>query len=246
MTDLTDRTIREIAVEMPATTRVFEELKIDYCCGGNKNFLEACEAANLSPDIVKNKITDALKDSDKTSIDDLTHQISPAKLIDLIIEKHHTFAQKEITRLIPLMDKVAGKHGEHHPELLSIQKTFTDLCNDLMPHMQKEEVVLFPYIKNIEASEITNQPASRPPFGTVQNPVRMMQGEHDTAGDFLKQIRKLTNDYKLPEAACPSFQSLYFGLEELERDLHQHIHLENNILFPLAIELEEKVLAAAV
>ena len=238
--ELTNKTIREIALEMPATTRVFQELKIDFCCGGHKNFKEACDNANISPDIVKEKISTVLRDMSEEPKNDFGKEVSPAKLIDFIVEKHHKFTRDEIHRLTPLMDKVARKHGDLHPELLEVHKAFTGLCEDLMPHMQKEEFVLFPYIKNLQVAEITNQSAPSPPFGTVKNPIRMMSMEHDAAGDFLKEIRKLTSDFTVPEGACPSYKALYFGLEEFEKDLHRHIHLENNVLFPLAIEMEDK------
>ncbi len=238
--ELAQKTIREIALEMPATTRVFEELKIDYCCGGNKNFKEACETANVSPRIVEEKISAVLSDKNERSENDFTDQVSPNKLIDFIVAKHHAFTRDEITRLLPLMDKVARKHGQLHPELLEVKKAFDHLCEDLLPHMHKEELVLFPHIKKLEASEIADLPVPNAPFGTIQNPIRMMNMEHEVAGDLLKAIRKFANDFVPPEDGCPSYKALYFGLEELEKDLHRHIHLENNILFPLAVEMEDR------
>lgn len=245
MMELANKTIREIALEMPATTKVFQELKIDFCCGGQKNFKDACNNANISPDIVEEKISMMLKDLGEEAKTDFGDEVSPAKLIDFIVEKHHKFTRDEIIRLTPLMDKVARKHSELHPELLEVHKAFTGLCEDLMPHMQKEEFVLFPHIKNLQVAEISNQPAPIPPFGTVNNPIRMMSMEHDTAGDLLKQMRKWSNDFDVPEGACPSYKALYFALEELEKDLHRHIHLENNILFPLAIKMEGKPLGVS-
>ncbi len=242
--DLTNKTIREIALEMPQTTKIFEELKIDYCCGGNKNLNEACESANVSAEVVAEKIS-ALSAAEGNSESDFSDQISPSKLIDSIVEKHHVFTRDEFKRLTPLLEKVVGKHAEKHPELNDVKAIFVELSNDLIPHMQKEEMVLFPYIKNLEVSELTGQSVSPPPFGTVQNPIRMMQYEHDNAGDILKRMREQTNDYSTPEGACPSFKALYFGLEELEKDLHHHIHLENNILFPKAVTIEANGVEAA-
>ena len=243
MMELTDKTIREIAVEAPATTRVFEELKIDYCCGGNIKFKDACENANISPNIVEEKISAVLLNLSQEPTHDFGQEASPAKLIDYIVGEHHTFTKNEIERLFPLMNKVASKHGDRHPELLDVQKAFDGLCRDLIPHMQKEEGVLFPYIRDLQVAEITKVSIPGPPFGTVQNPIRMMNMEHDAAGVMLKEIRTLTTDFAAPDDACPSYKALYFGLEELEKDLHRHIHLENNILFPLAIEMEEKSIA---
>lgn len=242
--ELTNKTIREIAVEMPATTKVFQELKIDFCCGGHKGFKEACENANISPELVEEKISNVLKNMEAQPQDYFGEQTSPSKLIDYIVEKHHRFTEDETTRLTPLMEKVARKHGQHHPELHEVQKAFAGLCEDLLPHMEKEEFILFPYIKTLQIAEINNTSAPTPHFGTVKNPIRMMSVEHDAAGDFLKAIRTASKDFVVPEGACPSYRALYFGLEELEKDLHRHIHLENNMLFPLAIEMEEKSLEA--
>jgi regulator of cell morphogenesis and NO signaling len=238
MFEIKNKTIREIALEMPATTRVFEELKIDYCCGGNKNFKEACKTADVSPEVVEERIMSLLENKDTASDHDFGAYVSPAKLIDLIVGKHHQFTTTELERLAPLMDKVVRKHGEMHPELKDVQIAFRELADDLIPHLKKEEVVLFPYIKSLEMGEIGGLAVPRPAFGTVQNPIRMMSMEHDAVGGILKKLRRLTNQFTAPEGACPSYKALYFGLEALEKDLHQHIHLENNILFPLAIEME--------
>jgi regulator of cell morphogenesis and NO signaling len=238
--DLTNKTIREIVLEMPLSTRVFEELKIDYCCGGEKKFSEACEIANVSQETVIDKILAQTNvDPDDIQTNQFIEQMSPAKLIDLIVEKHHSFTKTEIERLRSLAEKVVIKHGELHPELLDLKNVFVSLSDDLIQHMQKEEAILFPFVKQLQVAEITNESAPRAPFGTVKDFIRMMKSEHDTAGDYLKRIRSLTNDFVAPEDACPSFKALYFGLHELQKDLHRHIHLENNILFPLAEGLED-------
>jgi regulator of cell morphogenesis and NO signaling len=163
-------------------------------------------------------------------------------LIDYILETHHVFTKSEISRLTALMDKVCGKHGAHRFKLFALQKSFAALCDDLKLHMRREETVLFPFIKHLEMSDANNLSSARPPFQTVKNPVRAMMTVHDAAEDELRKMREITKDYAVPEGACPSFQALYSGLEELEKDLHLHIHLENNLLFPQAIKLEEKVI----
>ncbi|MCW5960712.1 MAG: iron-sulfur cluster repair di-iron protein [Pyrinomonadaceae bacterium] len=235
-----NKTIREIALESPGTTRVFEELKIDYCCGGSVNFKDACEKANVSPGDVAARINEIISSSVASAGDGFSEHTSPSKLIKYIVDKHHVFSKAEIERLTPLMEKVAYKHGGSHPELLQLKDLFYELNEELLPHMQKEENVLFPYIRNLEVSELTNTAMPRPPFGTVQNPIRMMNAEHESAGAILHKMRDLTDDYTAPADACPSFRALYFGLEEHEKDLHRHIHLENNILFPMALEMEIK------
>ena len=239
MQNFITKTIREIAIEAPATTRVFEEFKIDFCCGGGYSFYDACRKAGVKPELVSRKINQVLKDNQEF---DAPETKSVSALIDYILEKHHVFTKAEITRLSALMEKVRRKHGEAHPELFFLENEFSALCSDLMPHMRKEETVLFPFIKNLEMTLINNLSSPHPHFGTVKNPVRMMMIEHDTAGEILRKMREITKDYAVPETACPSFRALYFGLEELEKDLHRHIHLENNILFPEAVKLEQKVI----
>jgi regulator of cell morphogenesis and NO signaling len=239
MNEIMTKTVREIAVEMPVTTRIFEQFKIDYCCGGARLFDDACQAVGVAPEIVSQKINEALLNQTQTA--DAPEAKNLSDLIEHILDKHHVFTKSEISRLAPLMEKVCRKHGEHHEELIALENEFRALCHDLAPHMQKEETVLFPYIKRLESLAEKNLSAPLPPFGTVKNPVRMMMLEHDTAGDILRRMRAVTSDYAVPENACPSYRALYFGLEELEKDLHQHIHLENNVLFPRAVELEEKV-----
>jgi regulator of cell morphogenesis and NO signaling len=141
------------------------------------------------------------------------------------------------------MEKVARKHGDAHPELFEIQEKLNVLNDELLPHMAKEEMILFPYIKELDNATARGRIPAPPHFGTVRTPVRMMMFEHDAAGDLLRRMRSLSSDYTVPEGACPSFAALYAGLEDLEKDLHRHIHLENNLLFEQAIQLEGKQLA---
>jgi len=237
MEQLTQKTIREIALAAPATVRVFEELKIDYCCGGRRSISEACAAAGVAPDVLERRIDEILVKGEAGS-EDAEELRSPTKLIDHIETTHHVFTRAEIERLMPLMAKVAVRHGEHHPELRQLESIFTALADSLLPHMMKEENVLFPFIKRLDMCSENGLPVPLAPFGSVQNPVRMMMADHDTDGDRLAQMRAITHDYQLPNDACPSFTALFAGLQDLERDLHRHIHLENNVLFPAALELE--------
>jgi regulator of cell morphogenesis and NO signaling len=235
MHEFTDKTIREIALEAPLTTRIFEEFKIDFCCGGRVPFTDACRNAGVDPFIVATKLEKVLDEKPDASA---AEEKGPRELIAHIVDTHHAFTRSEIDRLRPLAAKVAGKHGENHPELTQVRDVFDELAAELLPHMQKEEMVLFPYIERLTIAAEKGLPAPLPHFGTVQNPVRMMMFEHDRAGDLLRQLRNLSNEYSAPADACPSYKGLYAGLEDLERDLHRHIHLENNVLFPRAVELE--------
>jgi regulator of cell morphogenesis and NO signaling len=240
MNNITTKTVREIALEMPLTTKVFENHKIDYCCGGHKFFLDACKTAGADAENVLRELSVYLESPAETELD-WVKTASLNRLIEYIVEKHHTYTRDEIKNLSPLMAKVAGKHGEHHTELYVLEELFGELCSDLAPHLLKEEQVLFPYISELENFKVKNGKVPVSCFGTVRNPVGMMMREHDTAGEILRSMREVSRDYEIPEGACPSYTALLTRLEAFEKDLHQHIHLENNILFPKAIELENEI-----
>lgn len=244
MQTFTTKTIREIALEAPQTTRVFEEFKIDYCCGGNKLLAVACQDAGSDPQLVAERIEAALKDQNGQEEFHWVGKACASQLIDYIVTKHHLFTVQEIERLFPLMEKVWTRHGDHHPELLELRNVFTALTDSLVPHMRKEESVLFPYIQMLQSSRTDNVPANPPHFGTVENPIRMMVADHEADGERLRKMREISRDYTLPDGACPSFTTLYAGLQDLETDLHRHIHLENNVLFPSAVDLELKSVVA--
>lgn len=242
MQNLQTKTVREIALEMPVTTRVFEEFKIDYCCHGNTLFDEACLNVGASPDAVMKKIDDVMDVSKNSEFDSFAN-MPLTNLIDHILDKHHVYTKDEMRQLTPLMAKVTSRHSEHNPYLFELKELFQAVCDDLEPHMMKEEMVLFPYIQKLDYSYSNKLRASFPPFGTVQHPINMMEIEHEEVGELLSKMRMVSNDYSLPDGACPSFTALYHRLAEFERDLHQHIHLENNVLFPRAIELEQMAFA---
>lgn len=236
MESLDNRTVRELASATSGAARVFEKFGIDYCCGGERSLGQACSAAKVNLQEVVEALERPLPQSDK-------RDWQKALLADLathIVEKHHQYVRQEIQRLTPLTAKVANVHGETHPELEDIQSSFHALAEELTTHLMKEERMLFPYIVQLELAANSGGSPAPSPFGTVKNPVRMMMMEHDSAGELLRSMREASNNYSLPGDACMSFQMLYRALEEFETDLHQHIHLENDILFPRAIELETK------
>ena len=239
MSTTAEKTVRELALENPAATRVFEKLGIDYCCGGNKSLEEACRTVNLPMD----EVLDSLKMAEQSARAVQKDRNSPTELLaDLIAHiknTHHKYTREEMARLGPLFDKVCSVHGNNHPELLQVRASFQGLTQELTMHMMKEEMVLFPYIVRMEESVIQKEPVLPPPFGTVQNPVSMMEHEHDSAGNALRAMREASCGYAAPGDACISFQTLYKALADFEADLHQHIHLENNILFPRAIAMEK-------
>jgi len=232
------KTVRELALEFPNATRVFEKLGIDYCCGGNKSLEEACATANLSADEILDSLEMA-EQSSRANQKERDWQAEPlAEVIAHINNTHHKYTRAEIARLGPLFDKVCSVHGKNHAELEHIRDSFRGLAQELTTHMMKEEMVLFPYIVRMEEAVIQREPVLPPPFGSVQNPVAMMMHEHDSAGEALRAMRQASAGYTSPGDACVSYQTLYKVLADFEADLHQHIHLENNILFPRAAKLE--------
>lgn len=239
MQTLEQQKVRDLASTKPGAARIFEKFGIDYCCGGDKSLAEACSAAKIelaqvTGELEKTQTSSAERDWQKASLQELTRYIA---------KKHHGFVRQEIGRLLPLIAKVIEVHGNKHPELKQIQTSFQSLAEELTLHLMKEERMLFPYIEDLEAAANRGGRATPPMFGTVQNPVRMMMMEHDSAGELLRDMRQATNAYTLPDDACMSFRTLYSALQEFEADLHQHIHLENNILFPRAIALESRQVA---
>ena len=234
-----ETTVREVAVKMPESTRIFEKFKIDYCCGGNQSLTTACASAGIDVQDVMEMLGGMTESKSQDSVD--FRNASVAQLVEHIVNTHHVFTKSEMDRLEALTEKVIKAHGENHPELIQLRETFRALCMDLKPHMFKEEQVLFPYMMAMTQAAEHNRPGPFAPFGTVNNPVRMMMREHDVAGQLLRELRALTSDYAVPPDACISYQTLFAALVNFEKDLHQHIHLENNILFPKALELERTV-----
>jgi regulator of cell morphogenesis and NO signaling len=238
MSVTTEKTVRDLVQEFPSATRVFEKLGIDYCCGGKRPLEEACNAANLSVAQVLDSL-EAAEKAAQISPDARDWQTEPlAELVAHISNTHHKYTREEMSRLGPLFAKVCSVHGKNHPELNNMRAVFHGLAQELTMHMMKEEKMLFPYIVRMEEAVIQKEPILPPPFGSVQNPVTMMEHEHDNAGEALRALREMTGGYTVPPDACISYQTLYHALAEFEADLHQHIHLENNILFPRAIAME--------
>ena len=239
MTQTIEKTVREIAAECPASVRVFEQLGIDYCCGGKKSLQEACAAAQVPLDQAVGLLQEAERGTPGPAPDSWLAAPLDA-LTAHIVQKHHAYVRQEIPRLQALLHKVVSKHAAVHPELSGIQQQFELLAQELTPHMMKEEYVLFPYIEQLVEARLSDGPLPGSCFGTVRRPIAAMAAEHDGAGDLLRELRRLSNHYAIPAGVCPTFAAVYRGLEEFEADLHQHIHLENNILFPRAIELEQE------
>jgi regulator of cell morphogenesis and NO signaling len=228
---LDQRTVGELAVEMPNSIRIFEAWKIDYCCGGRTPLADACAVAGktvgefLSAIEASAKVPDAIEQWPARSLTQIASDI---------VSTYHTYTREELQTLLPLSEKVHGVHGARRRELSEVVRLVKTLIDDLLPHMMKEEQILFPYVTELEQG---NAPMCF--FGTVKNPIRMMMLEHDRVGEILAELRSVSGEYKAPEDACFSYRELYRRLSEFESRTHEHIHIENNLYFPRAVELEE-------
>jgi regulator of cell morphogenesis and NO signaling len=231
--------IGEVVAMNFETARIFEDLGLDFCCGGKKTIEAACNEKGIDPVTVLDRL-EKVEDSNATASHFSKWDVD--FLSDYIINNHHSYVQNSIPGIERHLEKVVNAHGERNPELKKVQEVFFSLKEDLLSHMLKEEKMLFPYIKKLNFANKHSMEVTSPPFGSVDNPIKVMEDEHRNAGNELEQIGKLTNNFTPPENACGTFKVLYSELKDFEKDLHIHIHLENNILFPKAAELEKKLI----
>lgn len=234
-----ESTLRSIALAQPATIRVFENLHLDYCCGGNRPLAQACAEKGLDLQSVVDRLADAAM---AKAFDRDWSLATPSELIEHIVVTHHAYIRAELPRLLPMAEKAARKHGPTHPELEQLERQLTLLGDDLLLHLHKEERILFPYIQTLDKPRNGSGPVAEACFGSVQSPIRMMIHEHEAAGALLEEMRAATGGFTPWNEACPTLTGLYYGLDKFEKDLHHHVHLENNLLFPQAIELEQAAL----
>ena len=232
----TTQTVRQIALDRPSTIRVFEHFGIDYCCGGRKPLAIACTELDVEIAAVLAALASAAAESEPELTD--WSRASLESLTGHIVSQHHEYVKRELPRLDTLAKKVVAAHGSNHVELPEIQSALQALDQELTQHLMKEEQILFPYIAQLERALADGSALPHGCFGTVAHPIAMMVQEHDGAGQLLAQVRQLSGNFTTPQDACPTYLAFYNGLREFEQDLHQHIHLENNILFPRAIAME--------
>jgi regulator of cell morphogenesis and NO signaling len=237
------QTVREIALEQPHSIRVFERFGIDYCCGGRKPLTEACAAGEIAVEEVLGALEAAKLSASPRPAE--WPQGSLRQLIDHIVATHHAYVKRELPRLAVLAQKVVNRHGDTQAHLPALQKLVASLDDELTHHLAKEENILFPYVVELEAALASGSALPSSCFGAVTNPIAMMTSEHEAAGALLAEIQRLSDHFTPPVGACPTYHAYYEALKEFQLDLHQHIHLENNILFPRAIELEQAELAAS-
>ncbi len=232
-----EKQIGEFVAEDFRTAAVFTKYKIDFCCNGNRTVEEACNKKGIDSNRLIDELNAVLNTATNQTID---YKSWPLDLLAEYIEKkHHRYVEEKIPVLRQFLDKLCRVHGDRHPELFKINDLFTASAGELAAHMKKEELILFPFIKKMVKAKIENGAIQSPSFGTVENPIAMMMHEHDTEGERFREIAELTDDYNPPADACNTYRVTFAMLDEFEKDLHLHIHLENNILFPGALKLEQ-------
>ena len=220
------------------TAAIFSNYKIDFCCNGNRTVAEACDKNGIDSNVLLDELNDILNPKTDETIDYKSWPID--LLAEYIEKKHHRYVEEKIPVLRQFLDKLCKVHGERHPELFKINELFTASAGELASHMKKEELILFPFVKRMLKAKLGNEAIQSPQFGTVENPIGMMMEEHDNEGQRFRNIAELTDNYSPPADACNTYKVTYAMLDEFEKDLHLHIHLENNILFPKAIKLEQQ------
>jgi regulator of cell morphogenesis and NO signaling len=232
-----DRTIKDFVTEDFRTAAVFEKYGMDFCCGGGVSLAEACRKNGVDPAVIEKDLAAAVSeplDGSQNPAD-----WSTARLVDHIVRVHHEYTRSILPVIQQHATKVAHVHGFNHPETIEIAEHMDRLAGEMAAHMQKEELMLFPYLKGSSEARSSGAVPTPPPFGTVRNPIAVMEAEHQSAGDEMAEVRRLSNDFTAPGDACTTYRVLYQELAQFEADLHRHVHLENNILFPRAVAQEE-------
>lgn len=234
-----DLTIGEIVAQDFRKAEVFKRHGIDFCCRGNVSIEEVCSKKNINSEKLIEELIEVENHFKDTTTDYNSWDLS--ELADYIVNKHHKYVSDSIPIMREFGTKVCKVHGDHNPELIDIYRYFNNVAEELLQHMPKEECMLFPYIKELNNADKTGQAVNKPGFGTIKNPIRMMEMEHILAGTDMDKAKALSNNFTPPSHACATYRVFFSKLEEFEKDLHEHIHLENNILFKRAIDLEEKL-----
>lgn len=231
--------IGELVAKDYRTASVFKKYGIDFCCQGNRTISDACAKKNIDSKLVVNDLDVIIQAQGENATD---YKSWPLDLLaDYIEKKHHRYVEQKTTEILPYLDKICRVHGERHPELLEINEHFNATVGELAKHMKKEELILFPFVRKLAKASHDGSKVDAAPFGTVQNPIEAMMQEHSNEGERFRKIEALSNNYTPPQDACNTYKVAIALLKEFEQDLHLHIHLENNILFPKAIELEKEL-----
>jgi regulator of cell morphogenesis and NO signaling len=235
-----DTTVAEVVASSPGTIKVFQQHGVEFCCGGRRPLGEVCAERHIPYEQMRDELLRVQNPADTGEID--WGRLPLAELVRHIQDAYHEPLREELPRLEAMAERVFSKHGERFPEMLApLLTTLRGLKTDLEAHMRKEEVLLFPYVVALEQAGNESRPPSVIHVATLAGPVSGLEEEHEAAGRALADLRRLTRNYEAPEGACPTFAGLFHGLEALEAAMHLHVHLENNILFPRAVALEQEL-----
>ncbi|MBU1821787.1 MAG: iron-sulfur cluster repair di-iron protein [Bacteroidetes bacterium] len=239
MNILKNSTVGSLVAQNWKTASVFHQHRIDFCCKGNISVEEACHNSGADPEEVTQKLDALLNAGVEPETDYATWPLDT--LADYIVTRHHAYVTAKMPELLAYLDKLCAVHGGRHPELFAIRELFAESVGELTSHMKKEELMVFPFVKKMVRAQRENQQTGTPVYGSVQNPIAVMMHEHSDEGDRFQKISELSDNYTVPADGCTTYRIAYTLLREFEQDLHKHIHLENNILFPGAVELEKEV-----
>jgi len=239
MSDFISKSIAEIVTENYRTAKIFEAYKINFCRNGNSNFKDLVDKKNLDLEKIIAELDAVKSQSNSGSLD--FNSLPLDLLADYIERKHHRYVEEKISDLKQYLKKLYKAHGDNHPELFEINDQFNQSVGELTMHMKKEELILFPYIRKMVLAKQNNEKLNAPKFNSAEDLIQAMISDHDFEGERFKKIAQLTNNYTTPDDGCNTYRLTYSLLEEFQDDLHIHIHLENNILFPKAIGLEKEI-----
>ena len=233
MENLATTKVSKIVAQNYRTAKVFTNFDIDFCCNGGIPLEDACRNKGLSIEEVIKSVEEMLVQPDGQNFE----QMSPSRLISYIVCNHHAYVESTMPILQAYLAKLCAVHGERHPELFKVKTLFDETAVALTEHMKKEEFILFPFITALYNALENGSELPKPNFGHIDNPIAMMQDEHAAEGSRFRKISALTDHYRTPSDGCQTYKVAYAVLQEFEQDLHKHIHLENNILFPGALSL---------
>lgn len=238
MEALQERTVADVVTENIKAAHVFKKYGIDFCCGGGVSIKRACEKANVDPAILEAELLNLQNVQDRATNYN-AWQLD--FLADHIVNVHHSYVEESSPLLLQYAKRVNHVHGHHYTELAEIERLVIEVVQEMAAHQRKEELILFPFIKRLVKAEKENSEKPQSHFGSVENPIKMMEADHDEAGELMRKISDLSNSFTPPQGACNTYRAFFSKLEEFEEDLHHHIHLENNILFPKALKLERSL-----
>lgn len=236
MKEILTRSLGQIVKDNYRTAAVLEKYNLDFCCRGKRSLQEACKQQGLSAETIAIQISEVSKTGSIGFIHDYDALLL-GQLIEVIIDMHHTYVKKELPSIMTYLQRVVAKHGQKYPEMVKVFELFVTLKEEMELHMQKEELILFPRIRHLEDEILAGQSGNKLHKVYLQSPILVMEQEHDQAGSLVLEIRKVTGSYEVPADACSTYRLLLASLQAFEMDLHHHVHLENNILFPKALKL---------